>query len=795
MAANGDKSQMAPAYTDHGTDLVEPRHQHQHQPQSQPQQQLTPTQAPAYDNNDSGHDDSALLRSPMPATTVAHHGLQVLQAASAAPMSTTASDLVQQYAQSATMQMGESFAAAAASSLVPQQQQHASASAVSPGLGASAFAQLQQQQQHHHHQQKVTRLRRACDMCSQRKVKCDESGPPCKPCSDLQVECTFRRETKRRGPPNRHAEAAKAEKRPRLDEASPVPHNAAAALVSIAENQSNTYNNTGAPGPDAAPTPAMNAESIAPWPVLELLVDDFFTYIHPLMPFPHEPTFRQNFANRLDKTSGEFLALLASMVCILVTSFPRSARAHLKAQQSTGLYPTASTMIDQCQHIALVARGAKFMAKPEMSVDDAATSYFLGLAAAYTLQWLPCKRFMAETMTFCRELGTHRQRDASALAALIPGLAADMNRAAPEPVNHIKDQVGKRIFWVMVAGIRSMTQLGASINELPLPPPTTQEPYPEMPLEVDDEYILADQILDQPQSTLPLIAGFNRNIQIYMTMNELVGVDMCYGINFFDWVAQRNILSNGLNAAKRVVEALPPELQLHAEPGQVDHTGFDEPDLRYYPPAFLNAPSPPNDVRRAIAEQPMRRRQLQCEIQKANIYASHVATRSYFVERYLNLRDAHRARPGFSKEAEDAANANADASADAPHKDRDNRDDMVADERELIVKDLLAVLASVSQRNMEPNGQSLINKIRQVASTLLHDAPERKGPLAVRADDYLGRFLDTLVKLERTAGVDTDNPAAAADPQAQEEEELQHWASLRDYQLQFMSQGGYMRTI
>jgi hypothetical protein len=198
----------------------------------------------------------------------------------------------------------------------------------------------------------------------------------------------------------------------------------------------------------------LDAEAIAPLPVLQLLVDDFFTYIHPLMPFPHEPSFRQAFANRADRTNREFLALLASMIGVLVASFPRSARAHLKAQHSAGLFPTAITMIDHCRSIALEARGATFMAKQEMSVDDAAASYFLGLAAGYTLQWKPCRRFLAETMSFCRELGTHRPRDLSSLAGQLPNFVADTHSAANKPVDHIKDQIGKRIFWVMVAGIR-----------------------------------------------------------------------------------------------------------------------------------------------------------------------------------------------------------------------------------------------------------------------------------------------------------------------------------------------------
>lgn len=520
----------------------------------------------------------------------------------------------------------------------------------------------------------------------------------------------------------------------------------------------------------------LDAEIIAPWPVLTLLVDDFFTYIHPLMPFPHEPTFRAAFNLRADRTNSEFLALLASMIGVLVASFPRSARAHLKATHSTNLFPTAITMIDRCRAVAMEARGSTYMAKEEMTVDDAAISYFLGLSAAYTLQWKPCKRYMAETMTFCRELLAVRRNETAATVAEIAAALSGTN----QPINHIQDQISKRIFWVMVAGLRSMTQLGASINEIPLPPPTTQEPYPDLPVEVDDELIYPHQILAQPEGSTSLITGFNHNVNTYMAMNELVGVDMCYGINFFEWSAQKSMLSNALSSTKSHLERLPDSLQIKMDRAQLENglgALAEDPSLRYYPPAFP-ATQPPNDVRHALAENPNTRRRLQLEVQKANIYASQLATRSYFVERYLNLRDAHKAQVTL--------HGNNDVKVNGEDV-RDELDNMVYDEREAIIRSLLTVLTSITQRNMEPNGVSLVNKIRQIASTLLNDAPERKGPVAKQAEEYLGKFLEILVKLERTGA----NTSGTMTPQ-DEDEELQHWASLRDYQIQFVNSGGYM---
>lgn len=642
-------------------------------------------------------------------------------------------------------------------------------------------------------------------MCSQRKVKCDETQP-CRPCRDLSVECTFNREMRRRGPPNKHAEAAKALKRPRLEpNLSPGPHNAAETLVSIA----------GAP----APQTILNAELIAPLPVLSHLVDDFFTYIHPLTPFPHEPTFRLSFANREDRTNREFLALLASMIGCLAASFPRTARLQLKAQQNgMNLFPKATALIEKCRTVALEARGSTFYGKDSVTVYDAATSYFLGLAAGYTMQWRVCRRFMTETMSFIRELGYHKPRD-------LGSSMFSVTYRSP-PFDHVQDQLGKRIFWCMFLGIRSMVQLGAPQGEIILPPPTPTEPYPEFPVEVDDQYILPHQILGQPEGVVSLLTGFTQAIKIYMTMNGLVSVELSYGISSLPFHDQKGMLEESLQAVKQVMDSLPSELTLDLDDQVLSaltglplalpqQPSYDESHLEYYPPTYP-ASQPSTDIRQLIANQPERRRRLQYEIQKANIYASQLATRSYFVERYFNLRDAHRehtrAQAAQAYENENGVDATgnpssanggsksvAAAALHAAAEQTDPIDASMSAERELIVRNLLAVLASISQRNMEPNGGSLINKIRQVASTLVNDAPERKGPLAMKAEESLSRFVGILMRLEKT-GPGSGGTRGGTGPgdhmtPSDEEEELRNWADLREHQMRFFQSGGFMGQL
>ena len=78
-------------------------------------------------------------------------------------------------------------------------------------------------------------------------------------------------------------------------------------------------------------------------------------------------------------------------------------------------------------------------------------------------------------------------------------------------------------------------------------------------------------------------------------------------------------------------------------------------------------------------------------------------------------------------------------------------------------------------------------KIRSIASTLLDSPDQRKGQLALQAQEYLSAFLKILMKLERVSPANSD-----PDQPENEEVELRHWADLREYQLRFAQQGGLL---
>lgn len=79
-------------------------------------------------------------------------------------------------------------------------------------------------------------------------------------------------------------------------------------------------------------------------------------------------------------------------------------------------------------------------------------------------------------------------------------------------------------------------------------------------------------------------------------------------------------------------------------------------------------------------------------------------------------------------------------------------------------------------------------KIRSIASTLLQAPEERKGQLAVQAQEYLGAFLKIIMRLERVSPANSND----MDQPDDEDAELRVWADLREYQQKFAQHGGIL---
>lgn len=256
----------------------------------------------------------------------------------------------------------------------------------------------------------------------------------------------------------------------------------------------------------------------------------------------------------------------------------------------------------------------------------------------------------------------------------------------------------------------SSQQLGAVFEHI-IPPPTPSEPYPPFPLEVDDQYIYVSHVDPQPAGLVSEITGFNLNIQIYMTCTPLNTMEIAYGIDeIFDWNRQKRVLENCLHAVNHALDGAPKELMLTP----ASQSGEFEGEIRGYVQPVQHFHGVGDGSGSAESRRP-----IQYEIQKANIYVSQLGTRSYLVEKYWNLLDAYESKVRSRDSSATSPGTQSSPGVMASGLDAVMRgmagtggyeivESHMSTERETIVKDLLRVLGSISQVNMEPNGGSFV---------------------------------------------------------------------------------------
>lgn len=493
----------------------------------------------------------------------------------------------------------------------------------------------------------------------------------------MDIPCTYDRPSRRRGPPNRHAETFKKQKQG--DTAADSP--ASSDLLNPPSVNSSAFS-------------SFSAESICSLKTLRLLVDDYFTYIHPLVPVPHEPTFRAGFERREDVSDPTFLALLASMIGTLVASFPRRPKLHLKTEAEKTAFPHSVALVTRCHDVAIQARGTGYLDR-NATIYDAAISYFLGLCAAYIYDIRRCRIYLGECLTMIHVYDLCREPNrVSSLSPPSPSSGLSRDASVETHIDIVERELARRLFYTTLVGYRSLQQLGSTDTNFHVPPETPTERYPPLPLEVDDEHIFPTHVEPQPTHTVSQLVGFNTNVRVYSSYNSLSAWEAAFGsAQPFDWERQRSVIWECLQKAKTAVVDVPNELILQRP--QDSAMGFE------------------------VAES-NQHRAIQYEIQKANIYASQLATRFYLVEKYWHLYEAFRMyHTALGSPAKREADAPDNFTSPDTHAQTDYIGKMMAEERRLVVKDLLVLLHSVNEINMEPNGASLVSLYPSIHIVLL----------------------------------------------------------------------------
>ena len=443
-----------------------------------------------------------------------------------------------------------------------------------------------------------------------------------------------------------------------------------------------------------------------------------------IVPVPHEPSFRDALTRREDLKNPTFLALLASMVGCVIAAFPRKARRYLRAQNVGPVSFSPGLLIERCHNTATQAREANYLER-NFTVHDAIVSYLLGMTGSFTTIWHKARVYFEQSLTMSRIIGLHKANgphyvnsDGSISIAQTAN-DHDVLDSHGQP-DFVMQELGRRTFWLTFVAVKSLQQLGMPSEEFNILPAGRSRPYPPLPIEVDDSYITPMRILQQPQGTISELVGFNANVRMYLSYNKLSILEISdYVDEVFNWKSQERIIEQSLRTITKAVEDLPVDLKFTSHPRPENSS--PEPS---YPSPLQGIPEPQQDdsfPNGHFQDPYTERRRTQLGVQKADIAATQLLSRSYVVERYFSLVDAH-----GSKEVGAGPNTSPGTKAATvfgpgryiqPKDSPDPAEQNMVNEQEEISRCLVALLGTFSQYSMDYNGAGFVCIISSTFST------------------------------------------------------------------------------
>ncbi|KAI4200552.1 MAG: hypothetical protein LQ346_002351 [Caloplaca aetnensis] len=496
------------------------------------------------------------------------------------------------------------------------------------------------------------------------------------------IPCTFTRPSKRRGPRNRQADVIREKFAPggdgRTHSGAASPTYAAHTLASLAQQ------------------PVLSADSLCPAPLLAHLVDDYFTYVHPLVPIPHEPSFRAALAAREDVKDTTFLALLASMIGYLVASFPRRPRLHIHGLGMDALFPNSNALIERCHRTAIEARGSSHLDR-QQTVDDALIAYLQGMIAAYSFNWDACRLYLGQYVSISRVIGLHKQDGPGSAPATNTN---EVGENVPQPGRDVVlQETSRRLFWTGFSTIMSLQHLGLSVRELTIPPPAGREPYPDLPTEIDDAYISPRGVRPMPSGEISKLTAFNATMKVYRACSAVSAMELAYGVNeIFNWEQQGTTIMQALNTAKSIFVGLPSEL---VNAPETIPKAEPQPPQENYPPLAQGYPNfNRGQISMQVDDPDVERRKIQFGIQKLHLVAAEIATRCTLMDKYSRLSDAVQ-----------------DVTQSGQHPVDDIRNDS-----DIVIKDFLRMLRALDLTYLEPAGLGFVRPSHSLVLDQFHSA-------------------------------------------------------------------------
>lgn len=261
---------------------------------------------------------------------------------------------------------------------------------------------------------------RACDRCKERKSRCvpvasaskygnggDSHFPRCQRCEYHDMDCTFQKLQRRRGPKRRitgHSNGATASSRSSLENIASVyspTHRAArsnsstsrqisspdvtltfhSATVeaegsnrddgaSILVNDHHIWTDTGATphqpvtisdhmADQQSRVESYSTDSICSRQLVNLVVSDYLRWIYPLLPVVHRPSFLADFNAVKDSHDATFCSLLIALLSVTAAVLPRHFQRHHNTC-GNGQFATRKNFVNKCVSSIMRSREADY---------------------------------------------------------------------------------------------------------------------------------------------------------------------------------------------------------------------------------------------------------------------------------------------------------------------------------------------------------------------------------------------------------------------------------------------------
>lgn len=387
---------------------------------------------------------------------------------------------------------------------------------------------------------------------------------------------------------------------------------------------------------------------------------DYLDIIYPLVPVVHRPTFRADLRNERQTYDETFQSFCLAICALVLVILPRKLDLYRQIDGSLP-FQTRKEAVTAIHSLILKNRTIEYF--DTVSHEKWAIAYMIATTSAHLQNKARSGIQFAETSAMCSELGLNRIASYSGL-------------------NAIEIQLRKKAFWLnftTYSHVRAHEVQWDSLGDRFIFDSADAELL--MPLDVDDEYITAQQVHPQPQGRTSLTVGFNalnyiNNCLVTIIKDPLLPLLSCTEPT----IDHRSLLQTcvcGRHVKPASIAALV-QARLEKTRPVLDHLP-DE--LR--PWSSNSEPSLVDSSTDAVLFS-------QYESMKANIHVTHLWVQSILFERYVACRQT---------------SSTSNPAIDCPSEER------IWEMREDICRQLLHLLNNISQANLEPNGHFLVRNL------------------------------------------------------------------------------------